>query len=565
MGVKNLFYYIKNQFSKNISILNKSETFADKDIIIDNLMIDMNGLYHNSAQKIYKYGNYKSVEKLTKKINHKKHHILVFKDICETIEYLFQTTKPVKKLILCVDGNAPIAKVQQQRSRRYKSALERDDDPNTFDTCKITPGTEFMDHLSKYIDWYIKKRITEDSSWQKIEVIFSSQKVSGEGEHKLINFIRYFGKEEETFCLQGMDGDLFMLALGTHMPKFYILRDNPYDNNFFIMNIGEIRNELIEIMRWDEEKFNPRYGINDFVFLMFLLGNDFVPHIPSIEIIEGGIEVILDIYRKVCVSYGHITEEIRGNVRFVKKSFEIFLGTISQYEKGLFEQKLNSRAPFFPDPLLEKHTKIIKYKKQLNIDEYRIDYFSSCFPEGIMEEKICHDYLEGLQWVLTYYTRGVPNWNWYYQYFYAPFAYNLTNHISSFKFPIYEKTQARTSFELLLSVLPPKSANLLPEPLNMLLLEDDSPLKKFCPDTFKIDLAGKRKEWEGIVILPIPDYDMINKIYLEKSSSIDSRNISRNNFGKSYIYYYNPSITYNFKSYYGDIVNCQVKTRIIQL
>ena len=38
--------------------------------------------------------------------------------------------------------------------------------------------------LSKYIDWYIRKRISEDQYWQSIEVVFSNEKSPGEGEHK---------------------------------------------------------------------------------------------------------------------------------------------------------------------------------------------------------------------------------------------------------------------------------------------------------------------------------------------------------------------------------------------
>ena len=38
-----------------------------------------------------------------------------------------------------------------------------------------------------------------------------------------------------------------------------------------------------------------------------MVGNDFLPHIPSIEIIEDGIELIFEIYNEICTSYGHIT------------------------------------------------------------------------------------------------------------------------------------------------------------------------------------------------------------------------------------------------------------------
>ena len=63
--------------------------------------------------------------------------------------------------------------------------------PNSFDSNSITPGTVFMDHLTKYIDWYIRKKISSNVKWRNLEVIFSNEKVPGEGEHKVLNFILY--------------------------------------------------------------------------------------------------------------------------------------------------------------------------------------------------------------------------------------------------------------------------------------------------------------------------------------------------------------------------------------
>jgi 5'-3' exoribonuclease 1 len=157
----------------------------------------MNGVFHNSAQKVYKYGNYKInprlFDKSRQKPNARLQQLQMFQDVCSTVEELFHIVKPKKNLVLCVDGTAPIAKQNQQRQRRFRSSAESTEE-SPFDTCCITPGTVFMDHLSKYIDWYIKKRISEDQRWGNIQVIFSNEKCPGEGEHKLINSTLWKGR-----------------------------------------------------------------------------------------------------------------------------------------------------------------------------------------------------------------------------------------------------------------------------------------------------------------------------------------------------------------------------------
>ena len=101
MGIKHFFMWFKNHFSEYMHKLRKHQTFASIDIDIDNLMIDMNGIFHNSAQRIYEYGNYKPQPRLMKnKFQKRRSHVLrgsklqikVFEDVCKTIENLFKIT-----------------------------------------------------------------------------------------------------------------------------------------------------------------------------------------------------------------------------------------------------------------------------------------------------------------------------------------------------------------------------------------------------------------------------------------------------------------------------------------
>jgi len=573
MGIKHFFMWFKNHYSEHMRGMRKGDTLRTVGAEIDNLMIDMNGVFHNSAQKIYQYGNFKPPPRLLRKkfrqIRGLKAQIAVFQDVCKTVEHLLNISQPKKRLILCVDGPAPISKQNQQRQRRFRSAMESSEE-SSFDSNSITPGTKFMDYLSKYIDWYIRKRISESSEWQNVQVIFSNEKAPGEGEHKIINYIRYYGKEDETYCINGLDADLIMLALGTHMPNFYILREDLYDrsNEYFCIDIGSAREDLSNTLKWesDTQHFCKRSAINDFIFLCFMVGNDFLPHIPSIEIIEDGIELLLEVYKDVCSSYGHITRIISGGrVQFVPESLGVFLGTIGHHEKDNLQRKLQSRRSYFEDSLLDSCATQDKEGWIVNIDKYKKDYITKYFDTDETIEEICHQYFQGMQWVLSYYTRGVPNWKWHFTHHYAPPASVLAVHMDSFKFKSYGRTIPSTPFQQLMSVLPPQSAKLIPPPLCNYLLDENSPLKKHCPAELVIDLAGKRREWEGIVLLPMVDFDVVRKCYFKSLPDVDPRESRRNVRGRTFLYEYTPGFSRLFKCYYGDITKCKVSTTHIDL
>ena len=581
MGIKHFWHWFKDNFGNNIKNLRKGDDFKTVNVSIDNLMIDLNGLFHASTQKVYEYGNCKPPQSFLgkprrKKIGGLRQQMKVFTDICLNIEHLVTLVKPNKRLILCVDGPAPLSKQNQQRQRRFRSAMEKDEEEfQRFDSNCLTPGTKFMDYLTKYIDWYIRKSISENPLWRNIEIVFSNEKSPGEGEHKIINYIRMYGDSRDSFCIHGLDADLIMLALGTHLPKFWILREDLYDprNEFFVIDIGSTRLNLAGIMDWnnnDKKKveetpeFNPEYAVNDFIFLCFMVGNDFLPHIPSIEIIEGGIDAMLDVYKNVGESYGHLTSNVERGVMFHKRTLGVFLGTIAQYDKGILEDKLLKKDNFFPDPLLERNVKFVEGKYNLDIEQYRKDYYNSCFADGTDLEKLCHEYLEGMQWVLSYYTRGVPDWKWCFKYHYAPFAYDISKYISDFKMPPPRKTQPTTPFQQLLSVLPPKSSGLIPTPLSQLLTDSTSGIKKFCPSKFDVDVSGKRKAWEGIVLLPMVDFEVVREEYFKHIDKVSARDLNRNILGKSFVYTFTPH-SFIFRSYYGDIEDCRVMSRSIDI
>jgi 5'-3' exonuclease len=575
MGIKYFFGWMKKTFVNHIKTLNSRENLKET-VDIDTFLIDMNGIFHYCCQKVYRYGSFKHLaeHKPVKKTNSKHLQLQVCQMIGAYVDKLVAFVQPRKRVVMAVDGSAPLSKQHQQRSRRYKSASDNDD--GIFDSNSITPGTLFLDHLSKYLDWHIRSRIS-DGTWSNIDIIFSSERCPGEGEHKLVKYIRDHcdNEQHDNYMMHGMDADLVMLSLATQKPNFYILRDNPYryEHEYFYIDLKSIRETLVFALLCEQSIEHDQIYINDFIAMIFFTGNDFLPHIPTINIIDNGIEHLFDTYRKVVKEHGSLTTH--ANTLNIE-SLQHLIGTLSQHEQNFLCQKRAKSTPY-PDQLLERHTKLLSTcstdKKEddevlytINFDSYRQDYYTSkmnCKDEKDIE-KACHAYIDGLQWVLTYYTKGVSDWQWYYPYRYAPFLSDLAKYLSTYVHvnTIGLKRNPYPPFLQLLCVLPPKSKHLLPAPLSDLM---SSPvLKESYPDEFKIDMDGKINDWEGVVLLPDLNTNLIEKEYYKHIKLVDDREKARNMPGKTFSYKFDPN-PYFYKSYYGDLKECKTSQTFIHL
>jgi hypothetical protein len=126
------------------------------------------------------------------------------------------------------------------------------------------------------------------------------------------------------------------------------------------------------------------------------------------------------------------------------------------------------------------------------------------------------DFLEGLHWVLNYYHNGCPSWDWYFPHLYSPLCTDMVNldefyeeNDEEYKAFPFEQTTPFPSLAQLLSVLPPQSADLLPEPIAELMIHPSSPLMSYYPQDFTVDPNGKRQSWEAIVQIPFIDADVL--------------------------------------------------------
>lgn len=217
-----------------------------------------------------------------------------------------------------------------------------------------------------------------------MKVILSDATVPGEGEHKVMEFIRVERSRPEhnpntTHVMYGLDADLIMLALGTHEPHFKVLRedvfvDNKNRNSCFkckqpghAVNQCTVSDEAIAEMKREEAKlavpkpyvllhvnilreylehalkfnipgipWDLERAIDDWVFMCFFVGNDFLPHLPSLEIREGAISTLSLLWKSTMPMIGgYMTHN--GEVDL--KRVQVLVTELGKMEDEIFSER----------------------------------------------------------------------------------------------------------------------------------------------------------------------------------------------------------------------------------
>jgi 5'-3' exonuclease len=488
---------------------------------VNNLYMDCNSLIYDAVKNNPTYDKGKSTE-------YEKELIRM---VCSKIDYYVSLLNPKTRVFIAFDGVAPVAKLSQQRDRRYKSwytaQIQRDIEgagyKEAWNTSAITPGTNFMRKLNEEVVEYFGKKMREmrnnsNNADHPLEYIISSSSEPGEGEHKIFDYMRrypeYHNSADTVTLVYGLDADLIMLTLNhLHITKnLYLFRETPEfiksvdstldANKDYLLDIPELASSIIKYIHNVEDnaantiesrETTDIHRITDYILMCFLLGNDFMPHFPALNIRTVGIDILLNVYRE---TLGKTNKYLTEGNKIVWKNVHEFIQHIAKQEDTLLVEEHKKRDKFarrFGDSggghnnannannlnnmrdnrfernafnrelnqnrkndkkvlhdteevlgeganiqqmddllmLPMKERSVEKYINPYSKDwEYR--YYKALFDIEITDERrkqICVNYLEGLEWTFHYYMTGCIDWKWCYNYHYAPLFKDLVKYI----------------------------------------------------------------------------------------------------------------------------------------
>jgi 5'-3' exoribonuclease 1 len=227
MGIPSYFSQVVRRHRQIIT------RFINKNTHIDNLYLDSNSMIYDALRIIKDQDSSDFEERL-------------IKAVCDKIAFYIRKIGATQRVFIAFDGVAPMAKLNQQRTRRYKSWYQAHLKEEVlrgvskaipvWNTSAITPGTNFMEKLSKAIHLQYGSPSACKLFGLK-SIIVSTSNEAGEGEHKIFEYMRANPDyhKDTTTVIYGLDADLIMLSLNhLHLCKqLYLHRETPE----FIKNI----------------------------------------------------------------------------------------------------------------------------------------------------------------------------------------------------------------------------------------------------------------------------------------------------------------------------------------
>jgi len=342
----------------------------------------------------------------------------------------------------------------------------------------------------------------------KIKTILSDSDERGEGEHKILHYIKtneLLGK----ICIYGLDADLIMLSLVSRKDNIVLLRERTEyniektENDYIYLKIDPLKDHIIDSLGIHGAK--REQIINDYIFICFLLGNDFMNHIPSLNLRYGGHDLLLRVYsdlQKRYQGYFQLIDYEQPDLLHMT-FFKEFIHEISLKEKETMRKIFSIRErqskkihnQYYNDfknlkeYLIEGHQdESQNADKRLSLEDiYRYQHDSLSDPEdhpgdgkkmienlpilysfGERKEynemkyndKLCEDYMKSLLWTAHYYFDKCCDWRFSTKYNEAPLTEHLFRYITDHKIELEQNDNEFSNLEQLSYIFPQDSHHL---------------------------------------------------------------------------------------------------------
>lgn len=413
-----------------------------------------------------------------------------------------------RRVYIMIDGVAPMAKLKQQRERRYKSYFFKKhihtDSKHDWDSNVITPGTGFMQRLSTALETL------------NVEYLSDASHV-GEGEHKMMKFLKE-KKLEGTVAIYGLDADLIMLSLKNPCAEqIVLLRDNTFNSKlqesqktFTYLSVAQLKSAVCEEVRGvyrnrvgRQFAVNDNQIIDDYMFLCFLLGNDFLEHLPDISIKNGGLNVLLKVYVDALSSCKKTSLVRQGQPLEQSVDLDVLIAIFEGLTRGTNKKTMSE----YKDIPLPECDELHFLHNQSNSKSMHYIY------HGISHvDEACLDYVSGMYWTLGYYNfHSHNNWSWFYKHHAPPYAIDVLSYLKRYKAEMprmvassLHQSSPNSQLEQLMQVLPSESllpvlAEIKPELHHTLvrLLSSGDSLNPYYPRQLMIDMTNIEWLWQS--------------------------------------------------------------------
>ena len=443
-------------------------------------------------------------------------------EVCSYLEHIWKSAGSPLKVYVALDGVVPYAKIKQQRFRRFKSAaLRSGSSDEAWDTNAITPGTEFMRAMGSAL------KITGlKHGWT-----ISDTDEPGEGEHKVLQWLRSASLLAGPIVVYGLDADLILLSLlagVTGLPgdrlgqPIYLLREamafgklvrlqgsEEVDLCFF--QVDTLRSSLERGKPWTTQQ------LYDYIFGMSFCGNDFLPTGLSLRIRDEGHSILLSGLHSLWSSGKHLVSFSEDNNSIAKPNPEGLLAfstwIMAQEERLILttvKRKMTARFGENDDdnlPLKEQAEKPLvegtPERLRLRNDCWESKYAKLALgSDDILHKKArVAEFWKGWCWILDYY-QGLPvDLEWVYSAGYPPTWKDLCSY-----FTLPDTVAPSDNFvalqpkEQLALVLPLSSWNLL---LQTGFRDLPAAVPQYWPNKFGYETFAKRFGWECEPMIPM--------------------------------------------------------------